>query len=540
MDMQRVSGILLHPASIPGPAGMGDLGPSTHEFIRTLKAAGQSLWQILPLGPTGYGDSPYAPFSSFAGNELLVSLELLAAEGLLSAAEIRDPGFMADRIDYGAVIAWKRPLLDRAAAAFARAARPFRKAALDAFLAREAFWLDDYALFRAIKDGYDAKAGEEGRDGAMWNSYWPEELKLRVPEALETERQKRSAAVMVYKILQFFFAEQWKATKTVAKQSGVSIIGDLPIFVAADSADLWSHPELFMLDAERRLVEIAGVPPDYFAADGQLWGNPLYDWDACRKDGYAWWIARIEAGLRRHDILRIDHFRGFEAYFAIPAGARDARGGVWREGPGRELFDALSASRSTSGSGATESMPIIAEDLGFITGGVRELRDGLGFPGMRILQFAFDARESGLAFDPANGFLPHNYPEHTVVYTGTHDNNTVRGWWEGASAEERAYTMRYMGSSMDEGGTDGRALRTMPSTHPVSEAFIREAMKSVASWAVFPMQDILGLGSEARINTPSTLGGNWTWRMAPGGFDHARAAELREMTRLYGRLGAGA
>ncbi len=537
MDMQRVSGILLHPASIPGPAGMGDLGPSTHDFLRSLAQAGQRLWQILPLGPTGYGDSPYAPFSSFAGNELLVSLELLAAEGLLGAAEIRNPGFPEDRIDYGAVIAWKRPLLEAAAAAFMRVAAPFRKVALQGFLAREAFWLEDYALFRAIKDGYDAKAAMEGRDGAMWNSYWPKELVLRGSAALEAERQRRSAAIMTYKILQFFFAEQWKATKTVAKGLGISIVGDLPIFVAADSADLWSHPELFVLDADRRLVEVAGVPPDYFAKDGQLWGNPLYDWEANRKEGYAWWISRIEAGLRRHDILRIDHFRGFEAYFAVPAGARDARGGTWRSGPGRELFDALV--RAHSGEGAAASLPIIAEDLGFITAGVRELRDGLGFPGMRILQFAFDAHESSVAFDPGNGFLPHNYPEHAVVYTGTHDNNTVRGWWEGASREERDYTRRYMGVSVDERSQVGPdASRIMPSTHPVSEAFIREAMKSVASWAVIPMQDILGLGSEARINTPSTLGGNWTWRMAPGSFDGVRAAELREMTRLYGRLRA--
>ena len=409
-------------------------------------------------------------------NELLVSLELLAAEGLLSAAEIRDPGFMADRIDYGAVIAWKRPLLDRAAAAFARAARPFRKAALDAFLAREAFWLDDYALFRAIKDGYDAKAGEEGRDGAI-----VEQLLARRTEAPRARSpRKRSVRsvprpFMVYKILQFFFAEQWKATKTVAKQSGVSIIGDLPIFVAADSADLWSHPELFMLDAERRLVEIAGVPPDYFAADGQLWGNPLYDWDACRKDGYAWWIARIESRVApaRHPQDRpLPRLRGV---------FRDSRGSPRRAG--RRL--------------ARRSRP-------------RTFRRALRLP----LHFRFrrrrracrssrrisdssraacensatdsDSRECGYSSSPSTraraaspsirptASCPHNYPEHTVVYTGTHDNNTVRGWWEGASAEERAYTMRYMGSSMDEGGTDGRALRTMPSTHPVSEAFIRE------------------------------------------------------------------
>jgi len=511
--MTRSSGILFHPTSLPGPYGIGDLGPSAYGFIARLAEAGQRIWQVLPLGPTGYGDSPYAPFSTFAGNELLISPDLLAGEGLIEKAELRDsPAFPADRVDYGKVIAWKRPLLDKAARRFLAGASPERKRAFEAFRKREAAWLDDYALFMAIKADYDERARRESRAGARWNNYWPQDLALREGQSFKKESERRSEAIERIEILQFIFDEEWKALKSAANKAGILILGDLPIFVAEDSADVWTHRELFLLDKHGRPTEVAGVPPDYFSADGQLWGNPLYDWNANKRTGFEWWRARMKAALSRYDALRVDHFRGFEAYWAVPAGETTARKGQWRKAPGEVLFSAI---RKDLG----PEMPVVAEDLGFITDEVRRLRDDFGLPGMRVLQFAFDAAESGTAFDPKNGFLPHNYVERCVVYTGTHDNDTLEGWVSHASKDEVAYLESYLGYN--------------PVSH--SWALVAEAWKSCAAWAIAPLQDILGLGSEARMNTPSTLGGNWAWRLGEDEFDSKTASRLARLSHLYGR-----
>lgn len=513
MRMTRSSGVLLHPTSLPGPFGIGDLGPAAHGFISRLAEAGQGIWQVLPLGPTGYGDSPYAPFSTFAGNELLLSPDLLAQEGLIEKTELGDsPPFPADRVDYGKVIAWKRPLLDRAARNFLSGASPERRRAFDTFRKRESSWLDDYSLFMAIKEDYDDRARREGRAGARWNNYWPKNLALREGAALKEERVRRTEAIERIEVLQFLFDEEWKAVKSEANKAGILVLGDLPIFVAEDSADVWTHRELFLLDGHGRPTEVAGVPPDYFSADGQLWGNPLYDWDTNRRTGFAWWRARMKAALSRYDALRVDHFRGFEAYWAVPADETTARKGHWRKAPGETLFSAI---RKDLG----PDMPVVAEDLGFITEEVRRLRDDFGLPGMRVLQFAFDASESGTAFDPKNGFLPHNYVERCVVYTGTHDNDTLEGWIAHASKDEVAYLESYLGYS--------------PVSH--SWALVAEAWKSCAAWAVAPLQDILGLGSEARMNTPSTLGGNWAWRLGKDEFDEKTIARLARLSHLYGR-----
>ncbi|MBL8966627.1 MAG: 4-alpha-glucanotransferase [Spirochaetaceae bacterium] len=513
MRMNRSSGILLHPSSLPGPYGIGELGSGAFRFVDRLAEAGQRLWQVLPLGPTGFGDSPYAPFSSFAGNELLVSLELLEKEGLLDKADLAPPRpFDPARVDYGELTAWKRPLLETAARRFLAGAGAERRAAYEAFRAREAAWLEDYALFLAIKAEYDELARETGEPSSLWCELWPEPLALRDPAALSAARAARAEAVARIEVLQFLFDEEWTAVKRAANERGIAVVGDLPIFVALDSSDVWTRRELFKLDARGRPLEVAGVPPDYFSADGQLWGNPLYAWKAHEEEGFAWWIRRIAASLQRYDAVRIDHFRGFEAHWAVPAGDRTARHGRWRKSPGEALFAAV---RGALGA----EIPIVAEDLGFITEEVRALRDGLGLPGMKILQFAFDAAESGTAFDPRNGFLPHNYPEHCVVYTGTHDNDTLAGWLAKAKPEERAYLEDYLG---------GRPLDP-------ARALLREAWKSTAAWAVAPMQDLLGLGSEARMNTPSTLGGNWAWRLREGEFSAALAAELARLSRLYGR-----
>ena len=513
MRMTRSSGILLHPTSLPSPFGIGDFGPSARAFVKRLSEAGQSLWQVLPLGPTGYGDSPYAPFSTFAGNELLISPTLLAREGLLKAEELAPPrAFPETRVDYGAVIPWKRALLETAASRFLKEADEKRLATFAAFKAKEKAWLDDYALFMAIKAEYDGKAASEGAPSSLWCDYWPRELALRESEALAAERLARADAIARIEALQFFFFEQWGDLKRYANDLGVSIIGDIPIFVARDSSDVWTRPELFLLDSEERPTEVAGVPPDYFSSDGQLWGNPLYDWDAHRREGFAWWISRISSALSRYDCVRVDHFRGFDAFWAVPAGDTTARNGVWRPAPGQEVFSAIGAALGAE-------IPIIAEDLGFITEGVRRLRDDLRLPGMRILQFAFDATESGTAFDPDNGFLPHNYVEHCLAYTGTHDNDTLAGWLAHATPAEREYVEAYLGYSPSD---------------PVW-ALLRETWKSVAAWAIAPMQDILGLGSEARMNTPSTVGGNWSWRLGRDEFGPSVAARLKDLTRLYGR-----
>lgn len=513
MHLRRSSGILLHPTSLPGPYGIGDFGPEARRFIDLLAEAEQGLWQVLPLGPTGFGDSPYASFSSFAGNELLISLDLLAEEGLLERSSLRSaPSFPTKFVDYGALIPWKRMILMRAADEFLEGARSERKAEFESFCEREGSWLSDYALFRAIKDEYDAKAVTEGRWGALWNNYWPAPLALRDEKAIQTERECRAQEIARYEVLQFFFAEQWHSLKKAANAAGLTIIGDLPIFTAEDSSDVWTRRELFLLDEEGRPREVAGVPPDYFSEDGQLWGNPLYNWKAHEEENFAWWAARLRSSLRLYDALRIDHFRGFESFWAVPAGEKTARRGQWRKAPGARLFAQMRRELGTD-------IPIIAEDLGFITDEVKALRDGLGLPGMRILQFAFDLKEAKGVFDPHNPFLPHNYTERSVAYTGTHDNDTLSGWLRKASAQERGYLDRYLGYR----NTD------------LVEALIRELLKSTAAWVIIPLQDLLGLGSEARMNTPSTVGGNWRWRVLDKQLRKPIFASLKEFTILYGR-----
>lgn len=512
MKMLRSSGVLLHPSSLPGPFGIGDLGPRATAFLASLAEAGQKLWQVLPLGPTGYGDSPYAPFSSFAGNDLLLSPELLQAEGLLDTSDLENrPAFDPLCIDYGALIAWKRPLLTKAAKAFLGRAKPSRLAAFETFRKNQGSWLEDYALFMAIKVDYDARARLAGVEGARWNNYWPRALALREAQALAAESLARSEEITQIMVLQFLFFEEWARLRAQAAGLGITIVGDLPIFVAEDSCDAWTRRELFRLDPRAKAIEVAGVPPDYFSEDGQLWGNPLYAWEAHKAEGFAWWRSRLGAALGLYDVVRLDHFRGLEACWAVPAGEKTARKGAWKKVPGRDLLTALARDLG--------SLPIVAEDLGFITPEVGELRDDFGLPGMRVLQFAFDATESGVAFDPKNGFLPHNYVHNCVVYTGTHDNDTLAGWIAGASEAELAYLKAYLGHPLEEGPWD----------------LLRAAWASVAAWALAPMQDILSLGSEARMNTPSTLGGNWAWRMADDDFGPDLRARLAALTGLYGR-----
>jgi 4-alpha-glucanotransferase len=502
----RASGILLHPTSLPGPYGIGELGSAAYRFLDYLVAAGQSLWQVLPLGPTGYGDSPYACFSSFAGNPLLISLDTLVEWGALERRDLAGaPEFPGDRVDFGPLITWKRPLLRKAAARFLDSNGGERRKSFESFVAEESWWLDDYALFMAIKNDIPAGA---------WNDTWDRDIAMRRPEAVTRWKEKLARQVKEEQVIQYFFFSQWDALHKAASRKGIRIIGDLPIFAAPDSADVWANRELFLLDADGRPTAVSGVPPDYFAATGQLWGNPLYDWDAMSRQGFRFWIQRIGSACRLFDLVRIDHFRGFEACWSVPAGERTAERGQWVNVPGVRLFEEMERELGT--------LPIIAEDLGVITPEVVALRERFGFPGMRILQFAFDRGESGrLASD--NRFLPHNHAADSIVYTGTHDNDTTRGWWAARTKEERDYLEAYGGASDPE----------------IEWRLIRMAMASVCGAAIVPLQDVLGLGGEARMNTPGTSSGrNWTWRADDGCFRAAPAERLRSLSEIYGRLPA--
>jgi 4-alpha-glucanotransferase len=515
MHGNRFSGLLLHITSLPGPYGIGDLGPAAYAFVDKLQEAGQCLWQVLPLGPTGYGDSPYQSFSTFAGNELLISPEILKREGWLDDADLAGlPGFPSERVDFGWVIDWKRPLLFKAAENFLSRADAKRGADYRAFREEQKEWLDDYALFMSIKEHFTALAVKAGVFGAMWANYWPKELSHARPAALDAWKRDNQRDIERRAALQYFFFRQLSALKAYANGKRIKIIGDIPIFVAYDSVDVWAHRQLFHLDEDGIPIEVAGVPPDYFSEDGQLWGNPLYAWEVHRESGYAWWISRVKSALSMYDIVRVDHFRGMEASYAIPYGEKTARVGKWRPGPGAEFFRALKSSLSGD-------LPIIAEDLGFITPEVHALRDEFGLPGMRILQFAFNASASDGKLSVDNSFLPHNYVPETVVYSGTHDNDTLRGWLEErASPAEIAFIDRYLGGRVEDRAAE----------------LISEALKSVARWALFPMQDLLGLGNEARMNVPSTLGGsNWAWRMADGAFSAERAAWLKDVSAFFNR-----
>jgi 4-alpha-glucanotransferase len=491
----RHAGVLAHPTSLAGAHGIGDLGHGACAFVEWLARAGQTRWQILPLGPTGYGDSPYQAFSTFAGNPLLIALDDLRELGLLDAADLEGADFPAERVDFGAVIPWKLARLERAAARFRAGGAPALRAEYEQFVAAEADWLDDYALYRALKD-------EQG--GGAWTS-WDAPLRLREPATLAAAREQLAERHDAQRFMQFMFFRQWRALKAAANAAGVRIIGDLPIYVALDSSDSWANQQLFQFDAEGRPTAVAGVPPDYFSATGQLWGNPLYAWERHAASGYAWWSARLRAVFEMVDILRIDHFRGFEAYWAIPAGDDTAQRGTWQPGPGRALFDAAHA--------ALGEREVIAEDLGLITPEVDALRRSLAYPGMAVLQFAFGS-------GPDNLYLPHNLERHYVIYTGTHDNDTTRGWYDAADDATRDHVRRYLATN----GAD------------VAWDLLRAAWAAVPATAIAPLQDVLGLGNEARMNLPGQAGGNWTWRMSPAALTDDLAARLRDLTELYGRL----
>jgi 4-alpha-glucanotransferase len=507
----RAGGILLHPTSLPGPHGIGDLGSAAHRFVDFLAQAGLSLWQVLPVGPTGYGDSPYASFSTFAGNPLLVSLERLIEDGSLQASQIEPPAFPDDRVDFGRLIPWRLGLLDRAARRFLSTATGERRAAFERFCGTEKGWLDDYALFMAVKARFDERARSAGRSGSTaWNAWWDRDIATRERGALARWAREEAEAVAAVKVVQHWFFSQWTDLRVHAREHGIRIVGDVPIFVAPDSADVWAAPGLFLLDRDRRPTVVSGVPPDYFSATGQLWGNPIYDWRRMEREGFAWWIGRLRAALRLFDAVRVDHFRGFAACWEVPASEPTAVHGRWVPAPGRRLFAAV---RRTLG-----SVPLIAEDLGVITPDVAAMREEFGFPGMAILQFAFDAREAG-GLDELNRFLPHNHRERMVVYTGTHDNDTTAGWWTERTSAERAAVAAYLGGEPAD----------------LTAAFIRLAMASVARWAVVPLQDVLGLGTEARMNRPASGSGNWRWRVHGEAFAPERAARLRALAGLYGR-----
>ena len=507
MRFPRSSGILLHPTSLPGPFGIGDLGPEARRFVDFLAEAGQTLWQVLPLGPTGFGDSPYQCFSALAGNPLLISPERLAEQGWLHASAISDvPPFPESEVDFARVIAWKTALLDSAARAFLRNGSAGDRERFQSFCDLNQDWLDDYALFMVLKKQHNS---------VVW-SRWEPEVRWRDPEALARWTANLAEPIAIQKFLQFAFFTQWHELRDYARGRGVRLMGDLPIYVAHDSADVWVKPGYFELDSDGNPSVVAGVPPDYFSADGQLWGNPIYRWDALARDGYRWWLRRFRAVFDLVDVIRLDHFRGFEAYWEVPAGELTAVRGRWVKGPGTELFR---MARTAIG-----ELPLVAENLGVITPEVEAIRHEFGFPGMSILQFAFGN-------DPqASSFRPHNYPREVVAYTGTHDCDTTVGWWssEGRGestrsaediAREREFARAYL-------NTDGREIHWV---------FIRELLASVADTVLIPLQDVLGLGSDARMNQPATIGGNWRWRYKREVLTPAIAKRLAELTRIYER-----
>lgn len=488
----RSGGILLPIFSLPSPHGIGTLGAEARRFVDFLADAGQRYWQILPVCPTSYGDSPYSSFSTFAGNPYFIDLDQLALDGLLTSLEIKAAGFAKNEgVDYADLFAKRFPLLRKA---FTR----FEQQPPEDFadFCADNPWLEDYALFMVIKDDHA---------GASWLD-WPEDLRRRWPEALERVRRDHARDLEFWRCVQYLFFRQWRELKRYANDRGVQIIGDLPIYVALDSVDVWAAPEQFQLDEALRPTEVAGCPPDGFTADGQLWGNPLYDWERMRQDGYGWWMERFRRHCEIYDVVRIDHFRGFEAYYAIPYGDATARNGRWREGPGLDFFRAVERH--------VGKPPIIAEDLGFLTDGVRQLLRDTGFPGMKVLEFAFDSRED-------SDYLPHNYTRQCVCYTGTHDNSTVLGWAQCANPDDVRYATEYLRATPKEG---------------LNWAMMRGAWSSVADLAVVQMQDVLGLDDSARINTPSTVGENWRWRMDKKALTPQLAGRLRREMEIYRRL----
>ena len=509
MTFPRASGILLHPTSLPGRFGIGDLGDEAYRFADFLVASGQSLWQVLPLGPTGYGDSPYACYSAFAGNALLISPARLSDEGLGKNELSEVSSGPSDRVDFARAHEIKDPVLKEAFAVYQQTTDTEFGGAFETFTERNASWLDDYALFRALKTAHG---------GAAWYE-WEEPLVRRTPPALGRAREELHDEIEAQKFYQFLFFKQWLDLKSYCNRRGVKMVGDVPIFVAHDSADVWTNPDQFKLNPDGTPIVVAGVPPDYFSKTGQYWGNPIFNWERMLSDGFTWWIERVRATLRMVDIARIDHFRGFAACWEIPGGDATAERGRWVEAPGRELFTAI---RNALG-----ELPIIAEDLGVITPDVERLRDNFGFPGMRILQFAFSS-------DPKNIDLPHNYRRNVVAYTGTHDNDTTVGWFNSVAGEgstrnakqiecEREFCMKYL-------KTDGQEIHW---------DFIRALFASVANTAIVPMQDVLGLGTEARMNLPNSTSGNWLWRLKAASLTDNLAKTLKDLSNLYGRIPNG-
>lgn len=495
----RSSGVLLHPTSLPGRYGAGDLGEWAFRFVDWLVSAGQSIWQVLPLGPTSYGDSPYQALSTFAGNPLLISFDKLVADGWLTSADLKDvPSFPSPYlVDFGSTITYHQRILALAFKRFSANATPGQRAEFEAWCAEQADWLDDFALFSALKDHNGGKPWVE----------WPQGEALREPASLDAARKTHAAAIEERKFRQWQFFRQWHALLDYAHSKGIRLVGDIPIFVAHDSADVWANRKYFYLDEVGSPTVIAGVPPDYFSPTGQRWGNPLYRWDVLKADGYGWWLKRIQATLSLVDIVRIDHFRGFEAYWEVPASEPTAIKGEWIPGPGADFFNVVQDKLG--------KLPIIAEDLGLITEGVIELRDGFGLPGMKILQFAF----GGAAAE--NSFLPHNYTPNCVVYSGTHDNNTTVGWWMSGEAGEdiKRFLPEYIGRGVQE----------------IQWDLIRLGMASVAHTFVAPMQDVLGFGADARMNTPGRESGNWGWRFTAEWLNHPARERLAYLTKLYGR-----
>ncbi len=492
--MQRASGILLHPTALPGPHGIGSLGSHAFHFINFLVEAGQSVWQVLPLGPTGYGNSPYNALSAFAGNPILIDLDKLVILGDLlpeeAEAEAFAEGFVTNR-----ALLFKRDVLKKAGCRFLQHGDPERRASFDKFCRDQADWLEDYALFMALREHFKE---------CSW-SIWPDELRHRDPSALETWRKDFAFALDQHRYQQFIFFEQWFALKSYANQRGIRIFGDIPIFVAYDSADVWAHQEFFQLDDNCLPTSVAGVPPDYFSATGQRWGNPLYRWSTLQETGFKWWLERFHYNLNCTDMVRIDHFRGFQACWSIPVKEETAVNGHWEEVPGRELFNKLRCEHP--------DLPIIAEDLGVITPEVEALRESFGFPGMKILQFAFDS-------GPDNPYLPHNYGKQCVVYTGTHDNNTTLGWWHSLTKKQRQVVEAYL----------DRKKPDMPWT------LIETAEMSLAQLCILPCQDILALGTSARFNTPGQAKGNWAWRLKPGQLNDWIASRLKRLCIQANRI----
>lgn len=491
----RKCGVLLPVSSLPSAYGIGCFSKEAYEFVDKLQEAGQSCWQILPLGPTSYGDSPYQSFSTFAGNPYFIDPEDLVERGWITKKQCDsyDFGDNQEYVDYAKIYnsrfkllrtAWKNSNISQDAG--------FRK-----FVKENSKWLDDYALYMAVKASFD---------NVCWVE-WDEDIKTRKPEALKTYQKKYADEIEFYQFQQYLFRVQWEKLKAYANSKGISIIGDIPIYVAFDSSDAWANPELFQFDEDCNPTAVAGCPPDAFSATGQLWGNPLYNWEYHKKTGYRWWLQRLTACYQMYDVVRIDHFRAFDAYYSIPADAKTAEIGEWKPGPGHELFAAMKKELG--------EREVIAEDLGFLTPSVLKLVKRTGYPGMKVLQFAFDSRED-------SDYLPHNYPQNCVVYTGTHDNDTVLGWYRSLKRADKRFCDRYLNLSRSR-------------KKEVHWEFVRAAYASVANLAVIPMQDFLGLGAEARINTPSTLGDNWKWRMLPGAFTEEIAKRMKEMAKLYGR-----